>query len=560
MSKLQGEFLAEMGKLDEAEAQLELARKEDPENDDARNYLSLVNEARYHMAIKELYPPFKPNPILGGMHDERYSIGTQRDSLPKHNPYRHGRKIIVGELDRIRLAEVKPMDNVPLSEVIKYLDEQARKSDPEKKGINFIFVSDPNNTNPITGLPIAAPGAESVGTNTICVRYLPALHDVRLGDFLEILLRVADKPIKYSIEDYGVVFSPKGRETTPLYFRTIKVDPNTFGKGLRDFLGLPEGGNGGGNIIETFRQLIGVDTSPPNRMSYNERQGTLLVYASLADLDIIERAVAALNTAPPQLNIKAVFIGLPKREVEAFWEKFGPTNGPPPPGSAKTATLTHAQAAAQLDRLRSMDGVDMLGQLQVTTLSGRQAQISVEDAWTTSTKDANDLATPEKVLSGPTLAIIPHLTPDGAEVQLDLVANVAEFIGYDEPGPFPVGQGGILGGNGAPATAVAPLPHVRVRPVGVQDDEPGPSAPVLGSNGAPATAVSPLPHFRVRQLATSVGVQDGQTLVLVGGFHARGVTVTHHLARIFHSWPRNSARNRHRSPDLSGSDQWWGAS
>jgi len=508
-----GKLLYEMGKLDEAEAKLKEAREEDPENQAPYYYLNLLNEARFHAA------------------------GSERDALPAPDPYARtnliytgrGRQIIARKLDRIRLDEVRAVDSLPLSEVVRNLDDLARKHDPDGRGINFIIApstragaptdtanpdpaaapltpslhiskfhpADTANPEPAPAPPIAAQKAEAVDPNTVGIRISHDLHDVRLADFLEIIVKGADKPIKYSIEDYGVVFWPKGQEQTPRYLRTIKVDRGTLENGMRKFLGLPWGGAGAenpGTVLRQFPAAAGVDLSPPNSMFYGDREGTLLVYASLADLDIIERAVAALHTAPPQLNIKAVFIGLPKREVEAFWEKFGPTNGPPSPGSAKTVTLTHAQAAAQLDRLRSMDGVDMLGQLQVTTLSGRQAQLSVEDAWTTSTKDANDPATPEKVLSVPTLAIVPHLTPDGAGVQLDLVANLAEFIGYDEPGPFPVGQGGIL-----------------------------------GSNGAPATAVSALPHFRVRQLATSVGVQDGQTLVLVGGFHARGVTVTHHL-------------------------------
>ena len=47
-------------------------------------------------------------------------------------------------------------------------------------------------------------------------------------------MKVADRPIKYSIEDYAIVFSLKAREATPLYVRTFKVDPNTFYQGLQN--------------------------------------------------------------------------------------------------------------------------------------------------------------------------------------------------------------------------------------------------------------------------------------------------------------------------------------
>ena len=48
-----GKLLYEMGKLDEAERKLKLARKEDPENDGAYYYLNLVSEARFHTAMNE---------------------------------------------------------------------------------------------------------------------------------------------------------------------------------------------------------------------------------------------------------------------------------------------------------------------------------------------------------------------------------------------------------------------------------------------------------------------------------------------------------------------------
>ena len=38
-----------------------------------------------------------------------------------------------------------------------------------------------------------------------------------------------------------MVFSLKGREVTPLYFRTIKVNPNTFEQGLQSVSGFDWG-------------------------------------------------------------------------------------------------------------------------------------------------------------------------------------------------------------------------------------------------------------------------------------------------------------------------------
>jgi type II secretory pathway component GspD/PulD (secretin) len=58
------------------------------------------------------------------------------------------------------------------------------------------------------------------------------LSDVRLADVLDAIVLVADHPIKYSVEDYAIVFSARGPEPMQLETRTFKLDPNTFYQGL----------------------------------------------------------------------------------------------------------------------------------------------------------------------------------------------------------------------------------------------------------------------------------------------------------------------------------------
>ena len=64
---------------------------------------------------------------------------------------------------------------------------------------------------------------------SIRITIKPPLTDIRLADVLDAIVKVAGQPIKYSIEDYAIVFSARtGQESTPLYVRTFKVDPNTL--------------------------------------------------------------------------------------------------------------------------------------------------------------------------------------------------------------------------------------------------------------------------------------------------------------------------------------------
>ena len=60
------------------------------------------------------------------------------------------------------------------------------------------------------GNPLPAAPAEQVDLNSVCVRIKPPLNDVRLVDVLDAVVKVADHPMKYTVEDYGVVFSLRG--------------------------------------------------------------------------------------------------------------------------------------------------------------------------------------------------------------------------------------------------------------------------------------------------------------------------------------------------------------
>jgi hypothetical protein len=131
-----------------------------------------------------------------------------------------GRQAIINKLESIRLDTVR-YDGLPLGEVVINLRDEAKKRDPEKKGINFLMNQnmDPGEAAAIpapavgpNGNLLPPPPAEQVDLSAITIKINPALTDVRLADVLDAVVKVADRPIKYSVEDYGVVFSPRGVE------------------------------------------------------------------------------------------------------------------------------------------------------------------------------------------------------------------------------------------------------------------------------------------------------------------------------------------------------------
>ena len=246
-----GKLLYELGKMDEAEAKLRQALKLEPRSQAALYYLSLVSEAKYSEALKEHGVTAQKN--ISEV-EQAWANPIKRELLPTPNPYAHtnlihtspSRMVIFSKLDRIRIDSLK-YEGLPLSEVILNLTDEAKKRDPEKRGINFLISQNADQGAAVPtapqigpdGNPLPQAPAEAVDVGGIQIKINPPLTDVRLADALDAICRVAEKPIKYSIEDYAIVFSLKtqeldatGRPARPLYVRTFKVDPNTFRQGL----------------------------------------------------------------------------------------------------------------------------------------------------------------------------------------------------------------------------------------------------------------------------------------------------------------------------------------
>ena len=157
--------------------------------------------------------------------EQAWANPVKRELLPVPNPYARtnlvhtgqGRQSIITKLDRIRLDTVK-YDGLPLGEVIINLSDESRKRDPEKRGINFIINQNVDTGGPTApaapqigpdGNPLPAAPAEQVDMSAISIKINPPLTDMRLADVLDVIVKVADRPIKYSIEDYAIVFSLK---------------------------------------------------------------------------------------------------------------------------------------------------------------------------------------------------------------------------------------------------------------------------------------------------------------------------------------------------------------
>ncbi len=267
-----GKMFYEMGKWEEAEAELKLALRLDKDNSAALAYLSMVQQAHAKTALDRRILTTSQS-LVEVVED--WNRATRRELLPVPNPAATNhlintspeRQIIVSKLGRLRLDTVGPWDGLPLTEVVRFLGDESKKRDPEGRGINFVInpnqqAAAPNPLapgaapqtviNPVTGLAetAVAPPTEQVDVRNIQIS-LSALTSVSLVDLLDAITTVADHPITYSIRDWGIVFSAKAPEAPELFVRRFKVDPNTFIQGLQnvgalDFTTIISSGSTGG--------------------------------------------------------------------------------------------------------------------------------------------------------------------------------------------------------------------------------------------------------------------------------------------------------------------------
>jgi beta-lactamase regulating signal transducer with metallopeptidase domain len=222
------------------------------------------------------------------------------------------------KLKQIVLEEVR-FDGLPLSEVVSFLSQEARKRDPDKKGVNFLLnpnlpLSDPY-IDSTTGLPVASP-PEPFDPQAVIVNLSHPLRNITMFDLIGAIVKVADRPIEYTLEDYAVVFSPRravsGRvprtaQTSPeaLIVCTFKVDTNTFVGGLESAFGIQidtsaKGGGRARKIQTALNELLtqlGILVSGNKSVFYNELTGIVMVRATYQDLQVVRAAIETLGGA-----------------------------------------------------------------------------------------------------------------------------------------------------------------------------------------------------------------------------------------------------------------------
>lgn len=317
--------------------------------------------------------------------------------------------------------------------------------------------------------------------------------------------------------------------STALQTRFFRVDPMTFEQTLKS-VSIPDFKSGkvkllfdkaqGTNAllakVQIFLEKTGVDLSAPDKsLFFNDQTGALMVRATVRDLDVVEKAIQMLNMSPPQVSIriKAMEVPVTTNQGAAVWfQRLGTNIAPTGQAftsqvASVTGILTSEQYRQILSAMEKSGGVDLMNAPEVTTLSGRQAQIKVVDiryivtdldasdvdkkranvplgpkGGATVTREPGSLIVPvaEPFELGPVVDVVPYVNADGRTIQMTVLPSLKEFLGYDDPGTVkPAGAG-----------------MARYKET---------STPM------------PLPKFRLRQSSTVAQIWDGQTMIVGAG-------------------------------------------
>jgi beta-lactamase regulating signal transducer with metallopeptidase domain len=213
--------------------------------------------------------------------------------------------------------------------------------------------------------------------------------------------------------------------------------------------------------------------------------------SSTATTPTSDRVPAAASPNParpagdlPEINIKAKFVEITTAPGDT--NMFFTTNGPGATGSF-TGLLTDPQFHAAINALEQRNGTEILSSPEVTTESGRQAQMQIGDMQKIVLPGKGTNVSTTNMFVGETLDTIATVSADKKSIDMRLIPSITEFIGYDDPG--------------------------RAVPVVDYVAKDGTTTSKLSE---PMPSNVPLPHFRLRQTTANVTTWDCQTVVIGG--------------------------------------------
>lgn len=296
--------------------------------------------------------------------------------------------------------------------------------------------------------------------------------------------------------------------------------------------------------MQAYLANFGIDNA---QVVFNPSNGQLLVRAQLANLEQIEQVIEILNTSPEQLIIEAKFAEIEFNEGESLgfdWYlgnftmqngKYITGAGPQPtfigkptasnpsgffpyPGTLQGNTFVPSQYSIQpspnegrltsgfkgygnplwtftglmtdpqfrmvLNAIDQQDGAELLSAPRILAISGRQANIAVQDNRSIVTGVTPTFTpgtgggfgggggagggtvqpTVTQQQMGPSLSVLPYVNADGYTIEMSIAPSITEFLGYEES----TFEASVFAAGGNVVRQQVPMPRIRTRTLNVQ--------------------------------------------------------------------------------------------
>jgi beta-lactamase regulating signal transducer with metallopeptidase domain len=286
---------------------------------------------------------------------------------------RQGRDQIRAGLESVRLSGLHFAEAL-LGDVVEELDSRSRAADPSGQGFNFIIDLFPEGDG-------SAPR----------ITWQQPLGELPLSELLNRIVRSADRPLDYAVEDYAVVFrNPTGSTAPALFTRRYRLSHEALRPHLEQVLGKPLGNNppDAGVALRSYLIQCGLsfpeaprDGNPPQEqpaMYYNLGQGILFVRANEADLQKLETILAAISPPPAQIQLETTIHEISAEAHGRLQLASEASNFQTGPQGSRASFLLRPSDARQLRaQLDALPGVTQSAAPKITTLSARMASLRI---------------------------------------------------------------------------------------------------------------------------------------------------------------------------------------
>jgi general secretion pathway protein D len=307
----------------------------DPYNDNARKRIEKVEKLKYKAstmrrdarrenALNDVTRDWATTPAIRKPMEVATSGQTNQDA---------GSLKILDKLEAIRIPELN-FSEVDIADAVKFLEEQSKALDPEKKGINFVLKAESTVaavSTPVRGSePAAAPAPVASRALTL------SLKDVPLIEVLNFIKSLTN--LQYKVDQYAVYLFPSNETSDVFLIKNFSVPPTFFPNSVK------ETNTAKGDFTTRTVEIAtvpvkeelekkGVKFASGASAAYLPRTAKMVVKNTLEQLNLIDQLLSREVNQTKQIEVETKFIEFSDDKLRELTSNFR-VNGPAIPSIA----------------------------------------------------------------------------------------------------------------------------------------------------------------------------------------------------------------------------------